>query len=158
MRLWMSLYNPLHPFIFGSFWWWVTRYSDTTCIPGSGRPFRRNPLSHPPNVLDLLRLYSNFILSATLNRTQTPSNTLQVQPNPSDRGIPGYSLSPAAQDILKQLPSVNPRCEMKTIGDPLLNIQAGWMVPGLQNREVWSRWYHVGMRLLCSMFRFTYQT
>jgi len=31
-------------------------------------------------------------------------------------------------DILKQLPSVNPRCEMKTIGDPLLNIQAGWMV------------------------------
>lgn len=31
-------------------------------------------------------------------------------------------------DILKQLPNVNPRCDMKIIGEPLLNIQAGWMV------------------------------
>lgn len=31
---------------------------------------------------------------------------------------------------------------MHLIGDPLLNIQAGWMVPGqLENREeVWSIW------------------
>ncbi|CAK9075418.1 unnamed protein product [Durusdinium trenchii] len=31
-------------------------------------------------------------------------------------------------DMLKQRPNINPHCNMKTIGEPLLNIQAGWMV------------------------------
>lgn len=143
----------LHPFIillffvlFDRFWWWATGYSDTSCIPGPGRPFRRKPLHFripPPNCQmssicpDYVQISFWVPLWIELELHQTPrrySQTLLIE----QFFPPGSS----AQDILKQLPSVNPRCDMHLIGDPLLNIQAGWMVPGqLENREeVWSIW------------------
>ena len=42
------------------------------------------------------------------------------------------SIGPEAafKDMLKQRPDINPQCRLKTIGEPLLNMQSGWMAPG----------------------------
>ena len=37
-----------------------------------------------------------------------------------------------SQDILKQHPEINAGCNLKFVGEPLLNIQAGWMATGRQ--------------------------